>query len=357
MKFRPYQAPRKQPKLNDMLYPPGSRQPGNVWMGAVVMNVPQPSSGPAVSPTPTPTITATNTPTPSVTATITPTVTPTISVTPTLTPTNTPTPSTSPIPSGTTEANAYLTRVVQSGGTLNSTISAATRTLFTSLVSNNLYDKLYAFYPHLGGVSASHSINAKSTSHTITFNGGWTFDLTDGSKPNGTNAYGDTGIRPSNFGSLNSTSVGALLTTLHTSGGMSDIGVMDVSNSSRYYFAPYFQSASPQGPRVQINANTPVPQSTTSTNVVGTYMISRTGSTQFEYYADGVFSEAFSITSVNVGSNYNFVIAAENEGNLIKFYSSRGHGFTFFASGLSGAEASTLTTIIKTWANAISRTN
>ena len=95
MKLRPYQAPRRQPNINDMIYPKGSRQPGNVWVGGVVMNVPEPSGGPAVSPTPTPSITATNTPTPSVTATITPTNTPTNTVTPTktLTPTPTPTPS------------------------------------------------------------------------------------------------------------------------------------------------------------------------------------------------------------------------------------------------------------------------
>jgi hypothetical protein len=310
---------------------------------------------PTSSLTPTPTITPTNT----VTPTITPTNTVTPSITPTGTLTPTPTPSSSPIPSGTTEANAYLSRVVAAGGTLDSTISAATRTLFTSLVSNNLYDKLYAFYPHLGSVSASNALNAKSSSLTLTFNGGWTFNLTEGSKPNATNTYADTGIKPSDFGSLNSTSVGALLTTNVTNNsGQSDIGVMDVSNSSRYYFAPRFlDSLAPTGPRVQINANTPVPQTTSSSNVVGTYLISRTGSTQFEFYTDGALTETFSIPSVNVGSNYNFVIAAENEGNLIKFRSARAHGFTFFSSGLSGAEASTLSTIIKTWATAISRTN
>jgi hypothetical protein len=66
MKLRPYQAPRRQPKINDMIYPPGSRQGGgNVWIGGIMMNVPQPSSGPAVSPTPTPTTTTTPTVTPS----------------------------------------------------------------------------------------------------------------------------------------------------------------------------------------------------------------------------------------------------------------------------------------------------
>jgi hypothetical protein len=80
-----------------MIYPKGSRQPGNVWVGGVVMNVPEPSGGPAVTPSPTPTKTLTPTPTPSVTATITPSVTPTNTVTPTSTTTTTPTPTPSPV--------------------------------------------------------------------------------------------------------------------------------------------------------------------------------------------------------------------------------------------------------------------
>ena len=119
-----------------MIYPKGSRQPGNVWVAGVVMNVPEPSGGPAVSPTPTPTKTVTPTPTPSVTATITPSVTPTNTVTPsitptqTITPTNTTTPTNTPTPSATPAARllnsypnasvAYSVRLLRNGYTGNS---------------------------------------------------------------------------------------------------------------------------------------------------------------------------------------------------------------------------------------------
>jgi len=90
-----------------------------------------------------------------------PLVTPTMTKTPTNTPTNTPTPSTTPPASGTTEANLYLRAVVDNGGTgITSTVSAATVTLFTSLFSNNLYDKIKTMYPMLGGTSGSTKFNA-----------------------------------------------------------------------------------------------------------------------------------------------------------------------------------------------------
>jgi len=170
---------RRQPNINDMMYPKGSKQPRQVW--AAVLNVykapdtspqPTPSITPTITLTPsiTPTIssTPTNTPTPTIsltpsitpTLTLTPSITPTISVTPSLTPSITPTQSS--IPSGTTEANAYLSAVVAAGGTgITSTVSAATTTLFTSLVSNNLYNKIEVMYPMLGGISGSTSVEGK----------------------------------------------------------------------------------------------------------------------------------------------------------------------------------------------------
>ena len=125
MKLRPYQAPRRQPKINDMIYPPGSRQGGgNVWIGGILMNVPQPSSGPVVSPTPTPTKTVTPTVTPTSTLTPTPSATPTLTPTISVTPTNTPTPSATPparlLNSYPNAAVAYSLRLLRNGYSGNS---------------------------------------------------------------------------------------------------------------------------------------------------------------------------------------------------------------------------------------------
>jgi hypothetical protein len=182
------QIKKREFDLEDALRPLGQKVHDTHWV-ANVFKTDGPPPSPSVTPTNTvtPSVTPTNTVTPSITPSVTPTitssvtpsttvtpsitpsvsispsVTPTNTVTPSVTPTNTPTPSISSSPSGTTEANTYLTAVVTNGGTgINSTISAATRTLFTTLVSQGVWDKLSVFYPILGATANSTKVNGKN---------------------------------------------------------------------------------------------------------------------------------------------------------------------------------------------------
>jgi hypothetical protein len=98
---------RRQPNINDMMYPKGHNQPRQVW-GAVMNVYKAPPSTTPTTPTPTPSITASPTVTPTQTLTPTntgtptntptPSVTPTFTTTPTNTTTSTPTPTATPIP-------------------------------------------------------------------------------------------------------------------------------------------------------------------------------------------------------------------------------------------------------------------
>jgi hypothetical protein len=166
-------------------------------------------------PLPTPSITPSNTPTPSITPSPTFTPTSTITPTPTGTPVTSPTATPTPTPtqlSGATQAYAFLERVVQSGGTLNSTISAATINLFTSIVSNNLWDSIDVFYPIIGGNAQGHCQAAGSrvinTNPNLIFNGGWTHSVS-GMTPNGVNAYATTQYSPRATVATNFVSLGA----------------------------------------------------------------------------------------------------------------------------------------------------
>ena len=155
------------------------------------------------TPTPTATLTATptetSTPTPSLSPTTTPTNTPTQTSTPTNTPTQTSTPTNTPSPSPSSfdaDAATYLAAVLNAGGTLNSTMSAATNTLFTDLKSNSLYSKMTQFYPMLGGTASSIGImgkRASGTTYDISWFGSWSYS-TSGATGNGSNTYATLNI-------------------------------------------------------------------------------------------------------------------------------------------------------------------
>ena len=354
MKLRPYQAPRRQPKINDMIYPPGSRQGGNVWIGGIMMNVPQPSSGPAVSPTPTPTITATPTVTPTSSLTPTPTITPTNTVTPSITPTITltPTPSSSAVPSGTTEANTYLTAVVNNGGTIDSTISAATRTLFTSLVSSGLYNKMLAMYPLIGGVANSAKLNAVNVgTYDITWNGGMSFTTT-GATSNGTNGFGDTGIVYSSLSSyyLN----GSYGVQFHNNlpGGVQCPMGAGPSNSSRVLFFStndgvdnqvFFDWGSDSGlNRAEV----------LGTGVRGLYIISSpTTSSQTAYRNGSALSPSGGSGNKNTAPTSSMLLFKRQDG----YYYPGTESFAFVGGGLTAGEVSTLSGIINTYQTSLGR--
>ena len=96
---------------------------------------------------------------------------------------------------------ALTTAWIATTGETDLTILGALNTLESDLTTYGLTAKLTALYPFAGGTSTKHSYNFMNTAqYQITFNGGWTHSST-GSLPNGTNAYANTGILASSFGS------------------------------------------------------------------------------------------------------------------------------------------------------------
>jgi hypothetical protein len=378
---------RRQPNINDMMYPKGHNQPRQVW-GAVMNVYKAPNTTPSVTPSPTPTIsltptitptptisltpslTPTNTQTPTISltpsitptrtpVTPTPTQTPTISLTPTLTPTNTPTPSQAA--SGTTQANAYLSAVVAAGGTgITSTVSAATRTLFTSLVSNNLYNKIDLMYPMLGGNSAGCKFNAKdprdlNAAFRLTFNGGVSFDAS-GMTGNGSNGYADT-----NWSVVNLNRYSAHMTfynTLRTSTtGRIEMGASQQTGSpqSSYdLFVDFGAATYERGGSIDTNGvGLSFTNNANSANT-GCFIVSRTGDTFTGLYKNG--SSELTSTKVTNGSiNVNLGIGARIGSTTTQGYTDRRCGFATAGSGLTASEVSTLSTIINTWATSIGR--
>lgn len=90
------------------------------------------------------------------------------------------------------DAQAFLT----ASGITDATISGAINTLVVQMKADNIWSKMRAVYPMVGGTANSHKFNLKDprdldAAFRIVFNGGWTHSA-NGALPNGTNAFADT---------------------------------------------------------------------------------------------------------------------------------------------------------------------
>ncbi len=287
-----------------------------------------------------PSVTPTNTVTPSITPSVTPSVTP--SITPTIT--MTPTPSSSALASGTTEANTYLSAVVDAGGTgITSTVSAATVTLFTSLVSNNLYDKIIAFYPLLGSNSSGCKFNAKNPIDTdgayrLTFFGGWSFGVS-GVTGNGTNSYAET--------HMSSTQE----TDMRVLGGYSQIlnaqGAI-LSNVTSYLIPREFF-----GTRALFQFGGGGATQLASSDAIGLFMGRRLSGIN-TIWKNGTQVATQTLGSDAWGTDELYFGATNSSGSAADISSNR-FGFMFMCKSLNNSEMLTLSNIINTWSTTLSR--
>lgn len=308
------------------------------------------------SPVPTPT--PTDTPNPTTTPTNTPTNTNTNTMTPTTT--SSPTPSPSAPLSGTTEALAYLNTVVVSGGTVSPTASAATITLFTSIVSNGLWDKINAMYPILGGVAASHSINARSSvgTYDITFNGGWTHSVS-GMTGNGTNGYGTTLSRPDLVFGTGTTHLSISVNAQGTVSRIYDMG----ANASDAGLTQQLNIMSKRNPADGLSlfdagdfdgGNGRV-STITATTANGITVGSARAATDRILYRDG-FTMATQTANEPLSYTTNTIyIGGQNAGGIAKYFTDNRYSFATIGSGLTNTEIVNLTNIINTYQTSLGR--
>ena len=370
-----------------MMYPKGHNQPRQVW-GAVMNVYKAPVTTPPVTPSPTPTQTQSGTPNPTVTPTNTPTQTqtgtpqvtpsptptqtqsgtPNITPSPTQTQSGTPQVTSTPTPTptqaaGTTEARTYLSAVTTAGGTVNSTMSAATITMFNSIWSNGLNTGMVAMYPFIGGTAGSHKFNGMNpvdtdAAYRLTFVGGWT-QSTSGATPNGTNGYAQTYLNPFNISgfTLSGGSMGVYCGTNGPSGaaiGGAGAG-RGIGDGDSWILYPGLNN-----PTLQMAGafweNARYAYSVSAiTNTLGLMSIGRTGTTNVEFYRRGslVSSRA---DAANAKTNIGMTLAARAtyEDNPYE-YSTYRQQFSYFHTGLTESQMTTLNGIIQTYQTSLGR--
>lgn len=275
---------------------------------------------------------------------------PTPSITPTETPTNTPTPSATLEPSGTTEAKTYLAAVLNAGGTgITPTVSAATITLFTSLVSNGLWDSLNVFYPVLGGVQTAHAINAKSPgTNDLVFSGGWTHNAS-GMTANGTNGVANTGVLHSTLGNNSHASI--YNNTNNIQSGV-DIGCLNGSGIGIYIQTRFTDIASQIGCKGINGIDPSGARNFANTDARGYYIVTRNSPTNKQILKNGTVQNTQSNTQGT--ASLPIYIGAYNANGTTAGYVNRQYSFATLG-GEVNTLGGTLSTIINTFQTSLGR--
>jgi len=290
---------------------------------------------------------------PTPTSTVTPTITPTTSVTPTpsITPsvTVTPTPSPSPIAFD-SDAAAYLSDVIASGGTTNATISGATDTLFKDLKSAGLYSKLDLFYPFVGGTAASHAINAlRNKTYDISWNGGMTHGVS-GSTGNGSNGWGDLTFAIDDLTTRTLGSWGLYITDANSA---SNNGLHGNFDADRTTIAPYRATSTVNRYNFMYS---PSPGISQPTNIDGNHTVVRTGTTEFAVYVNETQHATASGYSTAAATNLMSLFVFTASGSpTAGTYRDDTLGFCYFGSDIDYSETITLQGIINDFQTALSR--
>jgi hypothetical protein len=245
-------------------------------------------------------------------------------------------------PSYDPDAQAFFT----AASITDTTQMGAVNTLVTGLKSNNLWTKMKAIYPVVGGNATAHSKNLVNTSlYQLSFSSGWTHSST-GMLPNGTSAYANTGLNTSTVLNENSSHYSIYLNT-NTDGLYIDLGNRDADSEN--IFIPK------NGSNTLINVNTTYGSriSVSNTDSRGLYVLSRTTSNLMTYFKN---NSKITTSSASSGSvNGNLYLSAWNDNSSPNYFSNRNISICTIGDGLSDTEATNLSTIVNTFNTTLGR--
>jgi len=253
-------------------------------------------------------------------------------------------------PSFDSDAQSFMT----SASITDSTQQAAVNYLVTDLKSNNLWSKMKAVYPMVGGNATSHSYNLKNPSQfQITWNGGLTHS-SNGVLPNGTNGFGNTNFNPvtnsltynNNHLSFYSRTQAASSATQYYEMGSGDTNGGTALFLRRSNDTAAYDSGTAAANRLSVSS---------ITDARGFYIGSSINTNIGYFYKNGSqIAIKNPLTNVSMQS-YNYYILALNEQNSVVYYSNKECAFSSIGEGLTTTELTNLYTIIQNYQTILNR--
>jgi hypothetical protein len=247
-------------------------------------------------------------------------------------------------PSFDSDAQSFMT----SASITDSTQQAAVNYLVTDLKSNNLWTKMKAVYPMVGGNATSHSYNLKNPSQfQITWNGGITHD-SNGVLSNGINGYGNTNFNLSTNSTASNISAGIYSRTNINSGP--SIGAVTATYRGLQITAKFTDNNTYYG------ANDFIVDGSGNyvTNTQKLFIVNREGVGTKKLYRDGIaINTATSIESVV--PNLNVYLLSRNYNGATDGFDSKQLAFSFLGDTLTSVDVTNLNTIIQNYQTILNR--
>ena len=248
-------------------------------------------------------------------------------------------------PSYGTLTTAWITAT----GETDTTILGALNTLESDLSTYGLTSKIKALYPMVGGTSTKHSYNFMNTAaFQISFSGGWTHAST-GATPNGTNAYGNTGLIFSSELSLTSAHLSYYSRTENTS-AVAEIGVIVTTGGKQSYAMFNYGAGSRYVAINNSGANTGILPSSTK----GLILDSRVDGSYIKSYYNGSLLSNYSRVTDGI-PNINTYIGAINYDGTPSFYTTKECALASIGDGLTDTEAANFYTAVQAFNTTLNR--
>lgn len=250
---------------------------------------------------------------------------------------------------GDSDAQAFITAANITDTTQKNAISQ----LVTDLKSANIWTKMKAIYPFVGGVISSHVYNLKdprdlNAAYRITFAGGWTHSST-GIKPNGSNTSANTNLTPNGVLSLNSShfSYYSRTNVLETS-----VEVMSTSGDPAT-IDMYIRFTN--GNMLSRIANSTYLQ-TANASSTGFFLMNRSNSTNLKQYKNGsVLGTSTSLNSSSLPINPILLSSGINSSGTAFGFSTKECAFATIGDSLTDVEVTALYNAVQTFNTTLGR--
>jgi hypothetical protein len=247
---------------------------------------------------------------------------------------------------------------ITNAGITDTTQQSAINTLVVSLKGNNIWTKMKAIYPFVGGTASQHKFNLKTpidsdSAYRLVFNGGWVHSST-GALPNGVNSWANTFLAPSLNLTNNNYHISHYSRTQQTNTNAVDVGVLQepIMIAIDQYYSAVSAKAFVAGDYISnvILQN--------NTNTKGLLVGSRTSNVNAKMFFNGTQNGAtLTVNNTNALPSFNFYISALNHvtaGGALDF-SAKETAFTSIGDGLTDIEAANYYTAVQTFQTSLSR--